>query len=215
MTSDWKPEAGTLAFQMIEHFAIEPSSKLDRLEVKTKFNVAGAHVDGMLRPAIDAGAIAVVQDDELGRCWIAGPKVARFARPSGFKSWLGVRGRKEAPRAAPLPDPGELRARIEHGIPIPEKVPSALMRYDATLSVMSPGDSFTVDKDVSRKFMKTVSDWAKRHDRRFLLRDVDASTSRIWRIDGMADVPETAVVQPRRGGRKAKGTVEAKLGAAL
>lgn len=202
--TEWSPELGSLPASLIAHFIAHPDVKLDRLSVKALFNVAGAHVDGLLRPAIDAGAIAVEVDGELGRCWKAGPNVARFARPSGFKGWLGSRGKKEAPPAAPLPDPGELRARIARGVAIPTRVPSAVMRYDQVLSVMDPGDSFTVGKEVSRRLMKIVTDWGKRHERRFLLRDIDASTSGIWRIDGMADLPETEIAPPRRGGRKPK-----------
>lgn len=180
MTDTYIPKPGTLPARMCEYFIANPDEELTRADVAAKFEVAGSSIDGAISSAVVNGMIATKNNEEMMRVWIAGANLPR----KGFKGWLQRKGQKSSegrPPPAALPEPDAIV--IEKGVPLAVAANLRTRRYEPIFAKMEIGDSFGVSREAAKKLISAAHAFAKPLSRKFALRQLDESTSRIWRTE--------------------------------
>lgn len=73
---------------------------------------------------------------------------------------------------------------IEDGVEIPAGGPGArAFVYDAVFARMQTGQSFKCTPDAAKRLVTSARRWGKTCGRKFITRQLDANTSRIWRTE--------------------------------
>ncbi len=119
------------------------------------------------------------------------PPPSDGTKPSTFKRWLKKKGQPSAegqPKIqVALPPVDLLLKAIEPGVAIPAVSPRAA-QYHAVWVRMAVGDSVPLDSKVAKRLTANAQAWGKQSRpgeqvRKFVMRPIDAGTSRIWRTE--------------------------------
>lgn len=168
------PAAGSLAAKVIDYFRQNPEEELTRRDVADKFEIAAASVDTCLKKATDAGYLATKNNDEMVRCWVAGPRISSAKVPA--------KARKPRETAALAPfDPAAIR--IETGVEKPARKNPNSPGYTAVIERMTPGSSVALPSEHAKRLIDFAKKLAKDTGTaaKYSLRKIDDTTSRVWR----------------------------------
>jgi hypothetical protein len=184
----YKPQDGSLAARTLDFFRKHPDEELSGKDIAQKFDAPSSSITVLLAASISHGMLIKGKDDAGTTVYSDGPKLSEVPddgpTTAGFKGWLAKKGQNSAEgRRAPaqMPDPDALL--IEPNIPIPPPGAAQGQRYAAVFARMNVGDSFGVSTDVCKRLTQTAQSWGKSTGRKFAARQVDQTTSRIWRIE--------------------------------
>lgn len=188
---DYTPQPGSLPDRVCAFFRQHRDEELSTRDIAQKFDVPSASVSNTLTTCLAHGWLLRAKDDGGTTVYRAGPKLptgsadAQSTPPaSGFKNWLSRKGQASAegrPARITLPAPDSLK--IEPGVPIPEQARGALFGYYATFQKMEPGDSFACPAPAAKRLVTSARVWGKTTGRKFVTRQIDAETARIWRTE--------------------------------
>ncbi|XVJ69857.1 MAG: hypothetical protein HEQ39_09535 [Rhizobacter sp.] len=183
----YKPQDGSLAARTLDFFRKHPDEELSGKDIAQKFDAPSSSITNLLVPSLSHGMLIKGKDEAGSTVYRAGPKLNDLPEdspPTGFKGWLAKKGQSSAEgRRSPvqMPDPDALL--IEPNIPIPPPGAAQGQRYAAVFARMNVGDSFGVATDACKRLTQTAQSWGKSTGRKFAARQVDQTTSRIWRIE--------------------------------
>lgn len=200
----------SLAFKLCRYFLDNPDEQLTRSDIAHKFSVPASSVDACTFSARQSGLLTAHANADLGKVWAAGPNL-KHCVVDGAQQVLTLSHEattaileEQAPKTAavqargahapfgpvarhpkaqrsrlPLPDPATLK--VEHGIPIPPVHANRSSQYHEVFERMVVGDSTAVPRLFSKRLFDIASKHGKPSGRKFALRHLDESTSRIWR----------------------------------
>lgn len=200
----------SLAFKLCRYFLDNPDEQLTRSDIAHKFSVPASSVDACTFNARQSGLLAVTVNDDLGKAWGAGPNLKHCVVDGAQQVMTLAQGGKHASKAKPapqpavpsqgahapfgavasstqtrsharlpLPDPSTLK--VEQGVPIPPRRVDRSSQYHEVFERMVVGDSTAVPRLFSKRLFDIASKHGKPIGRKFALRHLDESTSRIWR----------------------------------
>lgn len=188
------PQPDSLAARVCAFFAKNPEDDLAVSDIRLKFDLESARgINSELEPSVAAELLSVAKKG-MNAVYSAGPRLAQCmaeALPSdsaapaggGFKAWLERGGQPSAEGRPPtnnvLPTPDSLV--IESGVPIPAARSALSAQYAAKFAEMKVGDSFKVAPAAAKRLVANAITWGKPLDRKFVTRQINAETARVWR----------------------------------
>jgi hypothetical protein len=180
----YKPRPDSLPARVIEFFGLNPDEELGRTDIAQKFSENATTIDSSLRQSVLAGYLQTDSGDDGARVWKAGPNMPP---PAGFKAWLASKGQASAEgmpkaKAVQLPPADKLLENIAKDVPVPAPKPRGA-EYHAVWARMEKGDSVPMPTAAAKRLISNAQNWGKAHGRKFVMRQIDAEASRIWRTE--------------------------------
>jgi hypothetical protein len=191
------PQPDSLAARVCALFARNPEDELSAADIALKFDVTNVGgIKHSLAQSVATGLLTLKKNLTIST-YSAGPRLAEAlskaeAAPGngggapatgGFYAWLARNGQTSAEGRAPtantLPPPDSLV--IEQGVPMPTARAALGAQYAAVFADMGPGDSFKVPTSAAPRMTANAANWGKSLDRKFAMRKIDATHSRVWR----------------------------------
>lgn len=173
----YEPTAGSLPARVVDFFRENPDEELTRRDMADKFEIPAASVDACLKKAIDAGLLATKNNEEMVRCWVAGPQISK-ARPAAAAK------KARAPRAVKEHSALDISSiQIETNVEKPEPKTGHSPIYTELLNRMKPGNSVLLPLYNARRLMEWGRKTAKRNNTnaKYSLRKVGEDQARVWR----------------------------------
>ncbi len=188
----YTPQPDSLAGRLCAFFRAHPEEELSLRDVAQKYDVSSHSISALLASCFANHLLARGKDESGTSVIRAGSKLIPLATPHDpqpepptFNKWLeekkqpSAEGRK-GPAALPPPE----SLQIEDGVPIPPGGPGAkAFVYDAVFARMTPGQSFRCSPEAAKRLVASARRWGKTVNRKFITRQVDANTARIWRTE--------------------------------
>ena len=175
----YQPRPGSVPYKALQYFAKNPMAKMSTAElIKVLDCDSGSNLQGSLDGARKSGQVCF-QDGY----WFKGDAPIQLNAGS-FAGWLEKKALKSAEgrgAAAALPDPASLQ--IEPGVPIPQPLSKRTLQYQVVFSAMQVGDSFKCDNSAATPLITSASKWGKSIGRKFTVRRLSETESRIWRTE--------------------------------
>lgn len=169
----YTPQAGSLAYQIVQFFRDNPEEELSRRDIAAKFEVDANSIDGKLRQATETGVLATGNSSESGRVWRAGPQLQA----------VPLEAPKDRRPRATLPPLDLNSIAVESGVEKPKPKNANSPVYTALINKLSPGDSVLLHSehakrliDLAKKLAREASSGAK-----YSLRKIDDTNTRVWR----------------------------------
>ena len=189
------PQPDSLEARVCAFFATNPEDELAVSDIRVKFDLASVRgIKAVLAPSVAAKLLSIANTG-INAIYSAGPRLvegiaealpadgATAPAGGGFKAWLERSGQPSAEGRPPtnnvLPTPDSLV--IESGIPIPAARSALSMQYAAKFAQMEVGDSFKAAPNAAKRLVANALTWGKPLKRKFVTRQIDATTSRVWR----------------------------------
>jgi hypothetical protein len=195
--STYKPKAGSIPERVCQFFLANPEEELTRQDMALKFEMLPSSCDQIFKLAVEAGLLERKTGDD-GVVWSAGTRLTTAAltneqtpppsttdKPKGFKGWLAKKGHQSAEgrtRAIDLPPPSELILLITKDVPLPSPKQRS-DDYHPVWAAMNVNDSIAVAPAAAKRLVNWARGWAKPHKRKFVVKAIDADTTRIWRTE--------------------------------
>jgi hypothetical protein len=189
------PQPDSFPARVCAFFAKNPEDDLAVSDIRLKFDLASARgINIELAPSVAAGLLSVTKKG-MNAVYSAGPRLAHAmaealpadgaAAPAGggFHAWLERNGQPSAEGRPPtnnsLPAPDSLV--IESGVPIPATRSVLSAQYAAKFAEMKVGDCFKATPPAAKRLVANALTWGKPLNRKFVTRQIDATTSGVWR----------------------------------
>lgn len=192
MTSTYTPQAGSVAFKVIEFFTTNPDEELSTDNLEAKFSKPAAQFHSILGGALQAGVLKrhTNDDDELvyslgkGTAQVqANPARHPNLRPDALLASAEL-GRKPKPKSrihASMLDLDSVQLRDD--VPVPDKQGNAVEKFTALLARMKIGQSCELPAATKTTLAKVCIAHHAEGKGKFTVRKLNVTTIGLWRVE--------------------------------
>jgi len=193
MKKTYTPDAGSLAWKVIQFLTTNPSEDLDREAISAKFDCPALHVHTMLTPAVDAGVLIRSESLSAGELvyTLGTPHPAVEAAPGRHPTIKreqpsalpgGVVSKQEFESAVAALDLNAIVFQSNVPVPVGRNRNGTVHQWPAVFERMSAGESFAVPVAHRATLSKAMTDFHKAEKGQLTMRKVSEAELRVWRL---------------------------------
>lgn len=189
MIKPYRPQADSLASQVIAFFKSNPGEALTLEDIITKFDATRGNIHTALGPSVVVGYLVRAMDEDSEYTYEAGPKIkdavvepAAPALPKGPNSAFPRHAAKSITNAPKMVDIDTLV--VETGVPYTRGGINGGGKWDPLFKKLSKkGQSLTIPGHVKAAVAAAAIKYNKTHPGNYRLAMVDKATARLWRLE--------------------------------
>ena len=190
MAKTYTPQRDSVAYRVLEYFAVNPLEELTVEDIATKFNATAVHVHTLLAPAIHAGMLRRVKTDldylyKLGDLK-SGIKPQDAGKPSASSASPLTRAFGVAAPQRKIPEAFTIdldQVEVESDVPMPAIRGRKPVDWTPLFKKMQPGQSCLLPARAYYTLAKQCTDFKKAGGGAFSIRKLSESELRLWRVE--------------------------------
>lgn len=187
MSTTYRPQLGSVAYQVIEFLTTHPEEELTREDVSVKYDTPAKQVHSLLAIAIESGALKRRDTDDGEIAYSLGTGVPSIkpsrARNPSLRPDALIAGANLGKRKSALPPPDLTALEIRSDVPMPTGVGRAKTDWTVLLKRIEVGQSTMLDRRHRAGLTKACTEWKKAGKGVFSVATVSDSQIGIWRVE--------------------------------
>jgi hypothetical protein len=190
MTTNYTPQAGSVAYRVIEFFTTNPDEELSTDNLEAKFGKPAAQFHSILATALTAGVLQrkTNDDDELvyslGKGTtqvVANPGRHPNLRPDALLAGANL-GRKKTINRISVNMLDFDKIELRDNVPLPDKHGNAVEKFTGLLTRMAVGQSCELPIAAKTTLSKVVTQHHAEDKGKFTIRKISDETIGLWRL---------------------------------
>jgi hypothetical protein len=190
MTTNYTPQAGSIAYKVIEFFTTNTDEVLTTDDLEAKFGKAAAQFHSILAAAVQAGVLKRKTNDDDELVYSLGKGTTHIAANPGRHPNLQpdallagtTLGRKKMTHRISINKLDLDKIDLRDNVPLPDKRSNAVEKLTALLARMSAGQSCELPIAAKTSLSKVVSQHHAEDKGKYAIRKLNNETIGLWRL---------------------------------